>query len=103
MAKKKKPSKFFNFQRIVKELAQDKPNGTGTWSIDYSLDGGITFTNLRTTNAGTTYAVTTDTVNLDLRQNLAAIQVRYTNQQVLADTSGSLVANIYTPQILGSD
>jgi hypothetical protein len=24
MAKKKKPSKFFNFERIVKELAQDK-------------------------------------------------------------------------------
>jgi hypothetical protein len=24
MAKKKKPSKFFNFDRIIKELAQDK-------------------------------------------------------------------------------
>jgi hypothetical protein len=78
--------------------------GTGTkWVISYSLDGGITFTQLRATAAGATYAATIDTVNLDLRQNLSAVQVKYVSQQKTDDTSGSIVSDIYTPQILGND
>jgi hypothetical protein len=79
-------------------------NGTGAkWVITYSLNGGITFNALRSTSAGSTYAVTTDTVNLDLRQNLAAVQVKYVMQLATSDTLGTITANIYTPQILGND
>jgi hypothetical protein len=78
--------------------------GSGAkWVISYSLNGGITFTTLRTVNAGSTYSVTIDTVNLDLRQNLAAVQVKYVMQLATSDTLGAITANIYTPQILGND
>jgi hypothetical protein len=80
-------------------------DGTGNvWIISYSLDGGITFTQLRAIAPGVTYSAVTvpDTVNLSLTQNLSAIQVKYVSQQNASDTSGSLVCDIYTPQILGS-
>jgi len=75
-------------------------NAAGTKStIQYSLDGGITFNSLRTTTQGQTYAKTDDTVTLSVTQNLAAVQVQYVIEATGTDTSGTIDLNIYPPYI----
>ncbi len=59
-------------------------------SCQYSLDGGSTFTTIWSISAGTTRALTTDTVSLPVSQNLGLLVVKFLPNR----TAGQIVAEL---------
>jgi len=59
-------------------------------SCQYSLDGGSTFTTIWSVSAGTTRALTTDTVSLPVNQNLGLLVVKFLPNR----TAGQIVAEL---------
>jgi len=75
--------------------------GTSHITISYSLDAGITFTQLRQITSGNTLATTIDTVTLAKTQNCAAIQIQVLHSQLANDTSGSAVLDFFEAWVSG--
>lgn len=63
--------------KVKSEVAANPAMATGscTLTLKYSLDGGGSYTNLFNLSAGSTRALTTDTVNLSNTQSLGLIEV----------------------------
>lgn len=74
-------------------------NGTGsTATINYSKDGGASFTTIRTATAST-WAIVTDSVSLPVNQNVALVQVEGTLGRLSGTGAGEL--DIYEAWIVG--
>jgi hypothetical protein len=83
----------------VRSAVPTNPASGITCTCEYSLNGGSSFTTIWSVSAGTTRALTTDTVSLPTSQNLGLLQVLFTPQRA----GGTVVAelDVYEVYVIG--
>lgn len=69
--------------------------------LEYSLDGGVTFTNIYNLVGTTGRALTTDSVTLPRAQNLSLVVVRASNNQTVGGPATVKTQNIYEAWVIG--